>query len=186
MKKYLFSLGISLLTIFILTGCTSSNSTSNKSKPSGSTELVNNTKISVNKAAEIYQKEFSNAKMNSVELQQHLGKPIYTIEGFDNKYEYEMTINALNKKIIHKSHENLDQDDLVELQNEQLDLSKVISLNEAAKIAKKSAKTGKATEFQLKKEHGNTFWEVTIKNKSSEKEITINALDGNITKIEND
>lgn len=183
MKKYLLGVSLLLLAGGMLVGCSSKSKTSSSSgNASSSQTLTEKTKITVNDAVNIYQKNFPNTNIISVELEKHLGKPVYIIEGADKTTEYQLNIDAVSKKIKQKSEQPLDEDDINEAQTEKLDFDNVISLNKAHNIAKKAAKSGQGTEFKLEKDHDVTTWEVKINGK----EVTINAQNGKVLKIEND
>jgi uncharacterized membrane protein YkoI len=184
MKKYFWGIVLLLMT-GVIVGCSNgSNSSDNNS--AANSELVEKTKVSVNEAIKVYQKNFPKADIVSIELEKHLGKPVYTIEGADKTTEYQLNINAINKKIKQKSEEPLDEEDRSEAKTEKLNLKKVISLKKAAQIAQKAAKGGKATEFKLEQDLGVTFWEVKVVNGSSETEVQIHAQKGKVLKTEKD
>lgn len=184
MKKYFWGI-VLLLMAGVVVGCSNGNS-SNDSSGTTANELKDETKVSVNEAIKIYQKNFPKANIISIELEKHLGKPIYTIEGADKTTEYQLNINATNKKVKQKSEEPLDEDDCSEAKNEKLNLNNLISLNKAAQIAKKAAKGGKATEFKLEQDLGVTFWEVKVVDGNSETEVQIHAQNGKVLKTEKD
>lgn len=183
MKKYLLGMSVLLLlTGGLMTGCSSNKTNNNSVNTPTAKTLTDTTKISVNEAVDIYQKNFPNASVVSIELEKHLGKPLYIIEGADSTTEYQLNIDATNKKVKQKSEEPLDEDDMNEAQTEKLDLRDVISLDKAHNIAKKAAKGGQGTEFKLEKEHGVTTWEININGK----EVKIDAQSGKVLEVEND
>lgn len=180
MKKLLLSLTIGLLSIGIMTGCSTQHSASGQAPTK--TTLLKATKISTQDAVDIYQKKFPNAEISSIELKKHFGTPTYSIEGFDKKNEYELNVNATNKKVVHQSNEAIDHDDYQELQAERIDLNEVVSLDKAVRIAESKVKSSQSTELKLESEDGLITWEI----KAKHKEITINAKTGEIIKVEND
>src|SRR5699024_6723942 len=173
-----------LLMTGVIVGC--SNESNGSSNSSTNSELVETTKVSVNEAIKVYQKNFPKADIVSIELEKHLGKPVYTIEGADKTTEYQLNINAINKKIKQKSEEPLDEEDRSEAKTEKLNLKKIISLKKAAQIAQKATKGGKATEFKLEQNLGVTFWEVKVVDGSTETEVQIHAQKGKVLKTEKD
>lgn len=183
MKKYLLGISVLLLAGGLMAGCSSENKVNNNSENAPTTKsLKDTTKITVNEAVAIYQKHFPKTNVVSVELEKHLGKPIYIVEGADSTTEYQLNINAANKKIRQKSQEPLDEDDMNEAQTKKLDFKNVISLEKANNLASKAAKGGQGTEFKLEKDHDITTWEVNINGK----EVTLDAQNGKVLKIEND
>ena len=191
MKKYFWGIVLLLMT-GVIVGCSNGSNSSDNNSATNS-ELVEKTKVSVNEAIKVYQKNFPKADIVSIELEKHLGKPVYTIEGADKTTEYQLNINAINKKIKQKSEEPLDEEDRSEAKTEKLNLKKIISLKKAAQIAQKAAqiaqkaaKGGKATEFKLEQDLGVTFWEVKVVNGNSETEVQIHAQKGKVLKTEKD
>lgn len=184
MKKYFLGIVLLLMT-GVIVGCSNgSNSSDNNSATTS--ELKDETKVSVNEAIKLYQKNFPKADIISIELEKYLGKPVYTIEGADKTTEYQLNINAINKKVKQKSEEPLDEEDRSEAKTEKLDLNNLITLNKAAQIAKKAAKGGKATEFKLEQKLGVTFWEVKVVDGHTETEVQIDAQKGKVLKTEKD
>ena len=183
MKKYFLGIVLLLMT-GVIVGC--SNGSNSSDNNSATIELKDETKVSVNEAIKLYQKNFPKADIISIELEKHLGKPVYTIEGADKTTEYQLNINAINKKIKQKSEEPLDEEDRSEAKMEKLNLDNLITLNKASQIAKKAAKGGKATEFKLEQKLGVTFWEVKVVNGHTETEVQIDAQKGKVLKTEKD
>lgn len=183
MKKYLFAMSAVILTMGLATGCSVGNTTNGSSEKVSTTKsLKNQAKITVRDATDIYQQTFPETDIISVELKKTLGKPIYTIEGADSTTEYQLDINAINKKIKQKSEEPLDEDDINEAKTKKIDFDQVISLKKAAQIAENKVENGQSTEFKLEKEHEITTWEVKVK----DTEVTINAKTGKVIKTEDD
>ena len=157
MKKYFLGVVLLLMT-GVIVGCSNgSNSSDNNSTTTS--ELKDETKVSVNEAIKLYQKNFPKADIISI---------------------------AINKKIKQKSEEHLDEEDRSEAKTEKLNLDNLITLNKAAQIAKKAAKGGKATEFKLEQKLGVTFWEVKVVNGHTETEVQIDAQKGKVLKTEKD
>ncbi|WP_162000309.1 PepSY domain-containing protein [Companilactobacillus halodurans] len=103
MKKNLLTLGLLLLSVTILGGCSSNQASSNQTQTTTKSEsLVDSTKVSLKSAISLYQKTYPDSDITSIELDKTVGKPVYEIEGVDDNKEYKLSINAKNKKILPK------------------------------------------------------------------------------------
>lgn len=85
-KKY--GIGLALLTVVLLAGCGTRQSTQNKatsqstSSQSNSTKSVTaKTKVSLAVAIKKFQQQYPDASVTSIELEDQLGRPVYTLEG---------------------------------------------------------------------------------------------------------
>lgn len=182
MKKFLLIVSIVIVAGGIVAGCSMGKQSSNSNRSSTSKGLKDEVKVTVNEAVDVYEKKFPGINVLSVELKEEMGKPLYIIEGADDTTEYQLNINAVNKKIKQKSEEPVDEDDLNEVKTKKLDIDKVISLKKADQIAEKETNGGQGSEFKLEKEHGTNIWEVSVK----DREIIINAETGKVVKVDDD
>lgn len=111
----------------------------------------------------------------------------YKIQGEDNQKEYEMKIDNLGNVQSDIDHEDDDDNDW---QEDQLDLQKVISLEEVFDVIEKQQANAEVTEADLKKDDGLTKWEVKglVKdgNLSAEVEWTLNGETGQLLARETD
>ena len=166
---------------------TSSTEASNQTMNSG-TNATKEIKLSAQKAIELFQKEYPNAAITSLELDSSWGSFFYKIDGVDDQNEYEMKINAANEEIQKQNPERLDQDEQngQKKQEDALDTSKLLSIEEAAKIAEKQAGGGTATDWDLSKELGTTYWEVKVKNGNKSTQVKLNSQTGEVLATEND
>lgn len=166
---------------------TSSTEASNQTMNSG-TNATKEIKVSEQKAIELFQKEYPNAAITSLELDSSWGSFFYKIDGVDDQNEYEMKINAANEEIQKQNPERLDQDEQngQKKQEDALDTSKLLSIEEAAKIAEKQAGGGTATDWDLSKELGTTYWEVKVKNGNKSTQVKLNSQTGEVLATEND
>lgn len=152
------------------------------------TNATKEIKVSAQKAIELFQKEYPNAAITSLELDSSWGSFFYKIDGVDDQNEYEMKINAANEEIQKQNPERLDQDEQngQKKQEDALDTSKLLSIEEAAKIAEKQAGGGTATDWDLSKELGTTYWEVKVKNGNKSTQVKLNSQTGEVLATEND
>jgi len=185
MKKSLVSLGIMLLSVGILGGCTSqAKSSSNDSRQ---VSLTENLPVNLEQAISIYQKTYPKTDIISVELEKSLNKKIYRVEGVDDYKKYQVNINAFNQKISHKREENLDNDERNGAKRvDKVNLQNLLSIKKIAQIAEKELNNSKATEFSLEQEVGVTYWEVSIKSGLKEQEVKIDAQKGTVLKVDTD
>lgn len=187
MRKRFLQITVAIFMFVLLVGCSTNNTKNASDKVSSSKVLKNTIKVSADDAIKIYQKKYPKTDITSLELEKSFRGPVYKVEGIDELREYQVTINAKNKKIIQNSEEELDEEDQNEItrKNESLDLDKLISVKKAASIAENAAK-GDSIEFNLEKDLGTTYWEVKVKNGSQEKEVKIDAQSGKVLKVESD
>lgn len=188
MKKRVIGFGVAIFISILLGGCSNKANNAESSSVKSSKTLISKTKVSANDAIKVYQKTYPDTSVTSLELEKSLRGPVYKVEGIDDQKEYQVNINAKNKKILQNSQEELDEDDQNESDRkaDTLDLSNLISVKKAARIAEKKVKGGKSTEFSLDKDLGTTYWDVTVKKGSQEKNIKINANNGKVLQVEND
>jgi len=184
MKKYLLSLMVMIFGIILLVGCTSR---SQSNKDSQQVSLTDNLQLSLDDAIKIYQKEYPNSDITSIELEKSLNRRIYRIEGVDDDKEYQANINTDNSKIIHQRTEQLDRDERNgQKRAEKINLEKLITIKKIAHIAEKEVSNGKAVEFSLEQDLGVTYWEVAVKNNSTEKEVKVDAQKGTVLSVDKD
>lgn len=98
-KKY--GIGLALLTVVLLAGCGTRQSTQNKatsqstSSQSNSTKSVTaKTKVSLAAAIKKFQQQYPDASVTSIELEDQLGRPVYTLEGVGGTQEHELQLNG--------------------------------------------------------------------------------------------
>lgn len=106
----------------------------------------------------------------------------------DDQNEYSVKINAMDEKLEAENPEQLDRDE----QNGQkksedgLDVSNLISIEEAGKIAVEKVGAGTATDWDLDKELGTTYWDVKVKNGNQTTNVKINSQTGEVLSSEID
>ena len=141
-------------------------------------------KLSQNAAVKKFKAKFKKAKVESISLDKENGRYVYEIEGFDSNNDYSVDINAETGAVSHVHSEKLDRDDR---NQKALDLSGVISRDEANRIAQEHAK-GTSEEWKLERDDtsGKTYWEVKVKNGHQETEIKIDAHSKAVVSTEHD
>lgn len=209
MKKLYLMIGLSFITVGALTACskpaeknttpaTSSQTTTSSSTNSETTKSsiktkdeqsdLSKVKVTVKEVVELYQQAHPDSDITSLELESPLGALVYKVEGMDDEQEYEMVIDAMNKKVEKNHSEKLDRNEKggTERKEEALDVKNLISVDKAISIAESAAGFGKATELSLDKELSITFWDVTVKEGMKEMEIKLNAQTGDVVESKKD
>lgn len=179
------------------TTVTSTNKTEESSTTAGSAAYSDSSssqtanpdiQVSADRAIELFQNKYPDAAITSLELDSDWGSYFYKIEGVDDQNEYSVKINAMDEKLEAENPEQLDRDE----QNGQkksedgLDVSNLISIEEAGKIAVEKVGAGTATDWDLDKELGTTYWDVKVKNGNQTTNVKINSQTGEVLSSEID
>ncbi|WP_432225466.1 PepSY domain-containing protein [Lactiplantibacillus argentoratensis] len=190
-KRY--GIGLALLSVALLAGCgtrqssqgkTTSQSTSTQS--SSTKSVTATTKVYLTAAIKKFQQQFPNASVTSIELEDQLGRPVYTLEGVGGTQEHELQLNGRTGKVISKKSEMLDQDDQADAERDRLNLNKVISPSKAVAIAVHDRNGGYASELKLDKDNDTTYWEVQVHQGKQQVDVKIDAYEGSILETEHD
>lgn len=144
-----------------------SNSSAQVTKNSADTSKI---KITQQQAIKKFTAKYGNKSIESIELEEHRGTYAYVIEGFDSSKEYIVAVDAETGKVLSSRSKSVDKDD----KNVALDLTKLISRDEATEIAKKSA-SGTAVEWSLETEDGKAVWSVELVDGSNRSKVEIDA-----------
>lgn len=202
MKKSILYLGTTALTL-LFAGCAAENPVSSgNSTATNTTETTATTEpqqsstgeqttgtfdVSVADAIQVYQDTYPNSDITSIELDSSLGNYYYKVEGVDDDNEYEVSIDANSKEVKEQKDEKLDADEQkgVKRQEDKLDISDLLPLDEITKIATAEAK-GQAEDWDLDKEMGTTYWDVQVKDGRKETNVKIDAKTGEVLEVELD
>lgn len=207
MKKILYG-SMTGLALFLVAGCTSKTptavSSTNEQKETAistseisssvqqeattTSEKTSAVAVSLEKVTTAFEKKYPEAKITSLQLDTDFGRYFYEIEGVDQQKEYQVEVNAETGEFTKEKVETLDADEQngVKMQEEALDLTKIISREQATTLAEKEAKVGQATDWKLEKELGITYWEVKVKEGQQKIEVKIDAHSGKILTTERD
>lgn len=185
-------------TLLLLAGCGANTSTENvdsfnqagTSNPiqnlstgnqANNVDIVN-PKVSFSEALKIFNQTYPDAKIESVDLETGLGGLYYDIDGFDSRNEYELKIDATTKEIYANEFERNKNTDEI------LDLSSVMDPIEAIAIALQVPEVqGLApTSWSLDTDYGMQIYEIEFKQKYTEIDIKINAVNGDILEVKID
>ncbi len=201
MKKKLYG-SMTGLALFLVAGCTSKTpiavsstneqketvisttetSSSVQQEATTTSEKTTAVAVSLEKVTTAFEKKYPEAKITSLQLDTDFGRYFYEIEGVDKQKEYQVEVNAETGEFTKEKVETLDADEQngVKMQEEALDLTNIISREQATTLAEKEAKVGQATDWKLEKELGITYWEVKVKEGQQKIEVKIDAHSGKI------
>lgn len=207
MKKILYG-SMTGLALFLVAGCTSKTPTAVSSTNEQKETVISTTEtsssvqqeatttsektsavaVSLEKVTTAFEKKYPEAKITSLQLDTDFGRYFYEIEGVDQQKEYQVEVNAETGEFTKEKVETLDADEQngVKMQEEALDLTNIISREQATTLAEKEAKVGQATDWKLEKELGITYWEVKVKEDQQKIEVKIDAHSGKILTTERD
>ena len=207
MKKILYG-SMTGLALFLVAGCTSKTPTAVSSTNEQKETVISTTEtsssvqqeatttsektsavaVSLEKVTTAFEKKYPEAKITSLQLDTDFGRYFYEIEGVDQQKEYRVEVNAETGEFTKEKVETLDADEQngVKMQEEALDLTNIISREQATTLAEKEAKVGQATDWKLEKELGITYWEVKVKEGQQKIEVKIDAHSGKILTTERD
>ena len=207
MKKILYG-SMTGLALFLVAGCTSKTppavsstneqketvisttetSSSVQQEATTTSEKTSAVAVSLEKVTTAFEKKYPEAKITSLQLDTDFGRYFYEIEGVDQQKEYQVEVNAETGEFTKEKVETLDADEQngVKMQEEALDLTNIISREQATTLAEKEAKVGQATDWKLEKELGITYWEVKVKEGQQKIEVKIDAHSGKILTTERD
>ena len=207
MKKILYG-SMTGLALFLVAGCTSKTptavsstneqketvistietSSSVQQEATTTSEKTSAVAVSLEKVTTAFEKKYPEAKITSLQLDTDFGRYFYEIEGVDQQKEYQVEVNAETGEFTKEKDETLDADEQngVKMQEEALDLTNIISREQATTLAEKEAKVGQATDWKLEKELGITYWEVKVKEGQQKIEVKIDAHSGKILTTERD
>ena len=207
MKKILYG-SMTGLALFLVAGCTSKTptavsstneqketvistietSSSVQQEATTTSEKTSAVAVSLEKVTTAFEKKYPEAKITSLQLDTDFGRYFYEIEGVDQQKEYQVEVNAETGEFTKEKVETLDADEQngVKMQEEALDLTNIISREQATTLAEKEAKVGQATDWKLEKELGITYWKVKVKEGQQKIEVKIDAHSGKILTTERD
>lgn len=207
MKKILYG-SMTGLALFLVAGCTSKTPTAVSSTNEQKETVISTTEtsssvqqeatttsektsavaVSLEKVTTAFEKKYPEAKITSLQLDTDFGRYFYEIEGVHQQKEYQVEVNAETGEFTKEKVETLDADEQngVKMQEEALDLTNIISREQATTLAEKEAKVGQAADWKLEKELGITYWEVKVKEGQQKIEVKIDAHSGKILTTERD
>ena len=176
--------GVTVAGALLLTATACSDNEKSEPKSTEVTKKAKTSTIKLSQADAIskFHKQYSGKDVKEINLETDKNKYVYEIEGFDRTHEYEVKIDANSGKILsHKSEKsNLD-----ELNEQALDVDKLISRKQATKIAEKEV-DGSATSWKLTHDDKKTVWEVEVTKGNRKQEVKINAETKKVISVKND
>lgn len=176
--------GITMAGALLLTTTVYSNNDKVEAKTTEVAKKVKTGTIKLSQADAIskFHKQYSGKDVKEISLKIEKNKYIYDVEGFDRTHEYEVKIDANTGKIL--SHK-LEKANIDELNEQALDVDKLISRSQATKIAEKKVK-GTATAWDLTHDNKKTVWKVEVTKGTKKHEVKINAETKKVISVEKD
>lgn len=114
--------------------------------------------ISMEQAVDKFEETFENAKLTSIAIDKDSGNYIYEIEGFNDKNEVEINIDAMSGDIVKQDTD--DRDDVID--DDVLELEGIITPQEAMKTAIDKVGSGYAKEWSIDSKDGKVYYEVDV------------------------
>lgn len=204
MKK-LFLYSGSLALVLLFAGCTNENPVTPIESGDGNTQETTTVETSTEtnqstdsipltfdvtlaEAIEVFQEKHPDTDITSIEVDSSFGNYFYKIEGMDDDTEYELKVDVHTKEVSEEKSEKLDRDEQngVKRQEDKLDLSDLLPLDEITTIAEEQAEGGQATDWELDKEMGIVYWDVQVEEGRTETNVKINAKTGEVLEVELD
>lgn len=186
MKK--IALGIALLSLLFLCGCTlhGNDSTQQNDQQSRTIESTREKNLEVEEAIELYIDSYPSTSITSIELKKYDGRYIYFVEGVDDSQEYSLKIDANTGAYTIGQSKELDYEDRggVKKREDAIDLTKIMNIEEISDIVEKEVKSGKAEKWELDTSLGITYWKVKVMNGFHESEVKIDAQKGKILEVD--
>lgn len=143
---------------------------------------ITNPKVTMEEAINIFRESYPDAEIESIELDTDFGRLRYDIDGFDSTKEYDVKVDATTKEI------QVDEVEANREMNQALDFSKIIQPEKAIeKASTKSEVSGLSpTSWSLEFDDGKQKYTIDFKKNTSEIEIKVDAVTGEILEVEVD
>lgn len=116
-------------------------------------------KVSLEQAIDIYNETYPDTTIKSISFDLDDGYYQYEVEGFNQSEEMEMNIDAMSGDILEKERETENTQNKTEL-----DLTNLISPQEAMTAALKEIGSGYVEEWELETKLEKTYYEVEVEN----------------------
>lgn len=129
--------------------------------------------VTLDDALDIFFTSFASEEINieSIELDKDEGRYVYSINGWDANYDYELKVDAETSEVTEQEKEkDDDQDDII-------DIESVISPLEAMEAALEASGSGYVEEWELEVENSRTIYDIEIADGNDQK---VDALTGEI------
>ena len=125
-----------------------------------STEGIETKKFdtSMEQAVDKFKETFPDAKITSIAIDKDSNNYVYEIEGFNDKNEVEISVDAMTGKIVKQDTD--DRDDVID--DDVLELDGIITPQEAMKKALDKVGSGYAKEWELDSKDGKVYYEVDV------------------------
>ncbi|AWV73594.1 PepSY domain-containing protein [Latilactobacillus curvatus] len=182
---------VSLVTLGLLTGCTA-NQTKHSAPPAqkestSPQQTVQAPKVTLEKARELYAKQYPASDLTEVELKQWGNQMFYELTGMNDNEELHMHVDARTGVTSRLSKEALDADEQngVERHQKQLAFDQLLTPQQALQKAQQYF-TGNVIKWSLEKDDGRTVWEVEGHQKQQKMQVKLDAETGALLEKEMD
>ena len=181
------------MSTLLMTGCGKGEPESTPSQSSVSTEASTTVMeeasfVSLDKVISAYKEQQPNTDITSIELDKKLGKDLFKVTGRDIETEYEVSIDAVSGIVEKQEKETVDREEQTKADVEQkkVELNGLLSIEDIMSKAKKETNLTEIDEMELTKELDKTYWKVSLKEGTTETEISLDAKSGDVLQIEAD
>lgn len=140
--------------------------------------------LSVEEAISVFQENFPDTSVSSIELEVENGELVYDIDGYDESMEYSADINQ-SGEIVAQEQEQKEADD----RYDELMIDDYITADEALSTASEASETNGITprSWSLKFENGSPMYEINFEDPGSQEvEVYIDAQSGEQLHVEVD
>ncbi|WP_440895273.1 PepSY domain-containing protein [Amphibacillus sp. Q70] len=140
--------------------------------------------LSVEEAINVFQENFPDTSISSIQLEEEHGELVYDIDGYDDTTEYSAEISQAGE-VIAQEQEQKEADD----QYNELMINDYITAEEALSAASEASETNGITprSWSLEFENGNPIYEINFEDPGSQEvEVYIDAQSGEQLHVEVD
>ncbi|MDZ7836105.1 MAG: PepSY domain-containing protein [Alkalibacterium sp.] len=129
--------------------------------------------VTLNSSIDIFYETFGSEEINidSIHFEEDDGRYVYSFEGWDDNFDYELDVDAETSEIIEQEQdEDSDTEDILELEG-------IITPQEAMEAALEASGSGYVEEWELEVENGQTIYDIDIEDGNDQK---IDAMTGDV------
>lgn len=191
MKK----LALLLLSVTLLAGCTArkpaDEGTTSQSQSSASSQVVSPAKaikVTVPTIIRKFQQKYPQLGITEISLKRGGQAYYYEVTGVDDQVEIETTWTAKTGRLDRQKKERLDADEAngVERKAAEIETTGLKALAAISKAATAKVGAGTAIAWTLEKDHGETQWEVKVRDGRETHEVQVDAYTAKAVAIETD
>lgn len=171
-------ISILFLTVFILAFGAACSS---QSEPPA--QDISNLAIELNDAIEIFEREFPNTELTSIEMGIQFGTVYYEMEGIGETHSHELRLNSGSGNVDRRRSERLDLEDRLRGHLRVITTEGLLSVADIVKVIREAYPEGTIREAELQQILSQPFWIVEISTGlTSGYYLQINALTGELVR----